>query len=209
MNWKVIKTEEEYNRAIARVEALFDFQPGSPEFEELELLALLVKDYEDKYFPMPFPDPIEMVKMRMEEKGLKNRDLVGIIGSESHVSSVLKGRRQITLDMARALSHMLNIPATIFINDSVGFEKYDTGDYFLEALKDQIETIRMKYHNLTSISSKLNAGKHPFMALDPGDAQDMVVLDSSGNQLREPEPTRYAGKPRALAAKPESVIKKK
>ena len=118
MNWKVIKTEEDYDKAIARIEELFDFQPGSSEFEELELLALIVKDYEDKYYPMPSPDPIEVVKFKMEEKGLKNKDLIGINGSESHVSSVFKGRMKITLDMARALSELLNIPASIFINEN-------------------------------------------------------------------------------------------
>ena len=121
MNWKIIKTEKEYHKAIARIEELFDFQPGSPEFDELELLALIVKDYEDKYFPIPSPDPIEVVKFKMEEKGLKNKDLIGIIGSESHVSSVLKGRRKITLETARALSKLLNIPASIFINQDEAF----------------------------------------------------------------------------------------
>lgn len=85
MKYKILKTEEAYNAAVHRIEEVFDAKPGSAAFDELELLSLLVKDYEDRYYPMPEPDPIAVMKLKMDEMGLKNKDLIPIIGSESHV----------------------------------------------------------------------------------------------------------------------------
>lgn len=72
-NWKLIKTEEEYNKALDRLELIFDAVPGSAEFDEVELLGLLIKDYEDKHYPISLPDPLEAVKIKMEELGLERR----------------------------------------------------------------------------------------------------------------------------------------
>lgn len=119
MKWKVIKTEPDYKKAISRIEELFDSEPGSHLFDELELLAVLVKDYEDNFYPMPSPDPVKVIKLKMTELGMKNKDLIPIIGSEGHVSSVLSGRRKITLDMARSISKLLQIPFNIFVNEKV------------------------------------------------------------------------------------------
>jgi HTH-type transcriptional regulator/antitoxin HigA len=95
-NWKILKTETDYRSALARLDEVIDATMGTSEGDELELLALLIKDYEEKHHPARLPDPISMIKLRMEEMGLRNKDLVDIIGSESHVSSVLSRKRQIT-----------------------------------------------------------------------------------------------------------------
>jgi HTH-type transcriptional regulator/antitoxin HigA len=124
-NWKILKTETDYRNALTRLEEVIDATIGTSEGDELELLALLIKDYEEKHYPAKLPDPVSMIKLRMEEMGLKNKDLVDIIGSESHVSSVLSRKRQITLEMARKLSKRLNIRASIFINDNISFEQYE------------------------------------------------------------------------------------
>ncbi len=123
--WKIIKTAADYQQALSRLDEVIDAEINTSEGDELELLALLIKDYEDRFYPTKMPDPIDMVKLRMEEMGLKNKDLIDIIGSESHVSSVLNRKRQITLEMARKLSKRLNIRASIFINDDHSFEDYE------------------------------------------------------------------------------------
>ncbi|MEX8548923.1 MAG: type II toxin-antitoxin system HigA family antitoxin [Mucilaginibacter sp.] len=117
-NWEEIKTESEYNVALERTISIFHAEPGSPEFEELELLLVLVKDYEDKNIIAPELDPIEVIKLKMEEKGLKAKDLEPIIGSKGHVSLVLSGKRELTLKMAKALHKILNIPSEIFLSES-------------------------------------------------------------------------------------------
>ncbi|WP_316812609.1 transcriptional regulator [Pedobacter heparinus] len=124
MKFKVLKTEKAYNIAIYRIEELFNAKPGSEAFDELELLSLLVKDYEDRHYPMPEPDPIAVIKLKMDEIGLKNKDLIPVVGSESHVSSILSGRRKLTLDMARSLAIFLDLPARVFINDRYSLEHY-------------------------------------------------------------------------------------
>ena len=131
-NWKILKTEADYKNALTRLDEVIDAGMGTSEGDELELLALLIKDYEDKHYPTKLPDPINMIKLRMEEMGLRNKDLVDIIGSESHVSSVLSRKRQITLEMARKLSKRLNIRASIFINDNLSFEHYENPSFVVK-----------------------------------------------------------------------------
>lgn len=117
-NWKVIKTENDYKTALNRTIELFSSEPGTPEFEELELLLVLVKDFEDKHIQLPRLDPIEVIKLKMEEKGLKAKDLEGIIGSKGHVSLVLSGKRELTLKMAKALKTFLGLPSDVFFSGS-------------------------------------------------------------------------------------------
>ncbi len=117
--WKVLKDELAYKDALNRTIELFDSEPGTKEFEELELLLVLVGDYEDKHIFIPELDPIEVVKLKMEEKGLKPKDLEPIIGSKSHVSLILSGKRDITLKMAKALRVFLRIPSDVFLPESV------------------------------------------------------------------------------------------
>jgi HTH-type transcriptional regulator/antitoxin HigA len=115
MNWKVLKTKAEYNKAIKRTMEIFHAEPGSPESDELDLLLVLVKDYEDKHISLPELDPIAVIKLKMEERGLKAKDLEHLIGSKGHVSSILSGRRELTLKTAQKLRNYFQLPADIFL----------------------------------------------------------------------------------------------
>lgn len=115
MKWKVLKTEEDYTKASNRLMEIFHAAPDTPLGDELELLTILVKDYDDKHYSIPALDPIEAIKLKMEERGLKAKDLEPIIGSKGHVSSVLSGRKELTLSMAKRLKNFFNLPAGIFM----------------------------------------------------------------------------------------------
>jgi HTH-type transcriptional regulator/antitoxin HigA len=116
MVWKVIKTKAEYNKALKRTMAIFQAGPGTSESDELELLLVLIKDYEDKHIVLPEVDPIDAIKLKMEERGLKAKDLEPLIGSKGHGSSILSGRRELTLKMAQKLKDYFQLPADIFMN---------------------------------------------------------------------------------------------
>lgn len=116
MGWKVIKTKTEYNKALKRTMAIFQAAPGTAESDELELLLVLIKDYEDKHIVLPEVDPIDAIKLKMEERGLKAKDLEPLIGSKGHVSSILSGRRELTLKMAQKLKDYFQLPADIFMH---------------------------------------------------------------------------------------------
>src|ERR1700743_1436608 len=113
--WKVLKTEDEYDIALERTIEIFNSKQGTPEGDELDLLLLLVKDYEDRHFYIPPPDPIEAIKLKLEEKGLKQKDLEHIIGSKGYVSQVLSGKKELKLKMVRGLHSFLGIPADILL----------------------------------------------------------------------------------------------
>ena len=115
MKPKVIKTESEYEAALARIEKLMDAKPNTAPGDELELLCLLVHDYEEKAFPIDKPDPITAIRFRMEQQGLEPKDLVPFLGSRSRVSEVLSGRRNLTLKMIRALVSGLRIPSGVLL----------------------------------------------------------------------------------------------
>lgn len=116
---KVIKTQKDYNKALKNVESLMDRDPkvGSSEANKLELLILLIKDYEGKHFPVEAPDPIEAILFRMEQEDLQPRDLIPYIGSRSKVSEVLSRKRPLTLTMIRALHEGLGIPIKSLIKE--------------------------------------------------------------------------------------------
>lgn len=116
-NIKIIKTKEDHNRTLQFIEELVDRdpKPGSVDADRLTLLTALVRDYESKNFPDHLPDPIEAIKFRMEQAGLKPTDLVPYIGTAGRVSEILSGKRQLTLDMVRSLSAGLGIPAKVLI----------------------------------------------------------------------------------------------
>ena len=118
MNPKIIKSEEDYNIALNRIEEIFDAKPGSPEFDEMELLVKLVEIYEDEKYPISAPDPISASKFRMEQQGLKSKDLIPYIGSKSKVSEVLSGKRALSLNMIRKLNEGLGIPAEVLIKET-------------------------------------------------------------------------------------------
>jgi HTH-type transcriptional regulator/antitoxin HigA len=169
--WKILKTGDDYNAALARLDAIVDAALGSPDGDELELLVLLISNYEERHFPVKLPEPLEMIKLRMEELGLKNKDMVDIIGAESHVSSVLSGKRQITLEMARRLSKKLNIRASIFINDERSFEEYENeGSPLVNATRSTRKLVRgltlstqtndlSKYSGLADLLGSLDGDK--------------------------------------------------
>lgn len=108
---KLIKSESDYRETLARVDELMDAEEGTPEADELEVLATLAELYEKIAFPIGFPDPIGAIKFRMDQMGLRQADLIPFIGSRSRVSEVLSGKRPLTLKMIRALHERLGIPA--------------------------------------------------------------------------------------------------
>ena len=115
--WKLIKSEEEYNSVLFRIEELMDVEPGTPEGDELELLFLLAENYELKNFPITNPEPLEVLKFYIEQRGLKQKDLVGIIGDKTLVSKVLKGERDLNLRMIKSLHDKMNIPYALLLQD--------------------------------------------------------------------------------------------
>ena len=116
MKPKVIKTEREYQAALAHVEALMD-KPASDE-AELELWSLLVEKYEEEHFPIAAPDPIEAIRFRMEQAGLAPADLQPFMQSKSKVSEVMNRKRPLSLSMIRALHRGLQIPAEVLVQES-------------------------------------------------------------------------------------------
>ena len=117
MEYKVIKTESEYNLALERLEVIFDAEVNSPEGDELELLSLLIENYENIHYPIELPDPIEAIKFRMDQLGYKPKDLAKVLGFRSRVTEVLNKKRKLSLDMIRRLNRDLNIPTEVLVQD--------------------------------------------------------------------------------------------
>jgi HTH-type transcriptional regulator/antitoxin HigA len=117
---KIIKTKTDYDEALTLIEELVGRDPvvGSADADRLTLLTALVRDYEAKAYPEHLPDPVDAIKFRMEQAGLKPADLVPFIGPAGRVSEILSGKRQLTLEMVRALSSGLGIPAKVLIQKS-------------------------------------------------------------------------------------------
>lgn len=116
MKWnKIIKTEQEYEKAMSRITKIFDADPETPEGMEAELLVTLIEKYESEHYPIELPDPIEAIKDRMYHKNLKDKDLTPAVGSKSAVSHILNRRRHLTIDMIRNLSDLLNISVEVLI----------------------------------------------------------------------------------------------
>jgi HTH-type transcriptional regulator / antitoxin HigA len=114
---RLIKTEEDYEKALSRIEEIMDAKSGTPEMDELELLTALVEMYEDQYYPISHPDPVEAIKFRMEQLGLTQKDMVPYIGTKSKVSEILNGKRPLTLAMMRSLNKNLGISAEVLLKD--------------------------------------------------------------------------------------------
>ncbi len=115
MNIKPLKTDKDYNQALKRLELIFDSEKGSAEGDELEVLGILVDQYENEHFPIGFPDPIEAIKFRMEQMGYNQTDLGKIIGLKSRASEILSRKRKLSLEMIRKLNVKLNIPTEVLI----------------------------------------------------------------------------------------------
>ena len=117
MEIKPIKTEKDYDKALERLELIFDAAPNSKEGDEAEILSLLIENFENKYYQIEAPDPIEAIKIRMEEMNLKQKDLIGIIGGKSRVSEILNKKKKLTVDMIRELEQILHISASVLVNN--------------------------------------------------------------------------------------------
>ena len=117
MNISPIKTEVDYRKALKRLETIFNAPIGSADSDESDLLGLMVDEYEKKHYPIEAPDPIEAIKIRMEEMHLKQIDLVNEIGGKSRVSEILNRKRKLTVDMIRKLNRRLSLSPELLIND--------------------------------------------------------------------------------------------
>ena len=117
MNIKPIKTKKDYEQALDRLELIFDAKKGTEKGDELEILGMLIDNYENENFPIGMPDPISAIKFRMEQMGLKQKDLVEMVGFKSRVSEVMNKKRKLTLEMIRNLNANLRIPTEILIQD--------------------------------------------------------------------------------------------
>jgi HTH-type transcriptional regulator/antitoxin HigA len=115
MNINLIKTENDYNQALERLEIIFDAKKGTEEGDELELLGMLIDQYENEHFPINLPDPIEAIKFRMEQMGYTQNDLAKIIGFKSRASEILNRKRKLSLEMIRQIHTSLNIPTDVLI----------------------------------------------------------------------------------------------
>ena len=112
---KPIRTKRDYEQAMSRLEEIFDAKRGTPEGDELEVLGMLIEQYENEHFPIGFPDPVEAIKFRMEQLGYNQADLAKIIGLKSRASEILNRKRKLTLDIIRKLHNDLNIPTDVLI----------------------------------------------------------------------------------------------
>jgi HTH-type transcriptional regulator/antitoxin HigA len=117
MTLKIIKTEKDYTLALKRLEEIFDAKKGTKQGDELELLALLIDNYEKDKYAIDLPDPIEAIKFRMEQLGYKQKDLAEVIGLKSRVSEILNRKRKLTLEMIRKLHEILGIPTEVLIKE--------------------------------------------------------------------------------------------
>ncbi|MFK7901147.1 MAG: type II toxin-antitoxin system HigA family antitoxin [Cyclobacteriaceae bacterium] len=117
MEIKVIKTEKEYDKALERLNHIFHAPVDSKEGDEAEILSILIEKYEDEYYPIAAPDPIEAIKFRMEQMELTNKDLATILGYKSRVSEIFSRKRKLTLGMIRNLHDKLKIPYESLIAD--------------------------------------------------------------------------------------------
>ena len=117
MNIKPIKTEADYIEALSRLEILFDAKVGTPESDEADILAILIDEYENRNYPITSPDPIEAIKIRMEEMQLKQTDLIDVIGGKSKVSEILNRKRKLTVKMIRNLTVKLNLSPSLLIEE--------------------------------------------------------------------------------------------
>jgi len=117
MDIKLIKTESDYQMTLGKLEDIFDAPIGTPESDEADILGILIDEYEKKHYPINAPDPIEAIKIRMEEMQLKQVDLVSEIGGKSRVSEILNRKRRLTVGMIRKLASRLNLSAGLLIKD--------------------------------------------------------------------------------------------
>ena len=117
MKLKILKTKTDYEKALNRIDTIFDAKPNTEKGDEFELLSLLIDKYEEEHYPIDLPHPIEAIKFRMDQMGLKQKDLVGCFGDKSKVSDVLNLNRKLNLNYIRNLHQKLHIPLDALISD--------------------------------------------------------------------------------------------
>jgi HTH-type transcriptional regulator / antitoxin HigA len=116
MNWTILKTEKDYEMALARLNEIFDASSGSTEGEEAALLTILIEQYEELHYKMPDPDPVEAIKFMMEQTNLKPKDMIGILGNKASVSRILNRKRTLNLEMIRGLHNRFKIPYEVLMH---------------------------------------------------------------------------------------------
>ncbi len=135
MNIKPIKNKEDYSQTLNYIESLMDAKPNTPQMDELEVLTTLVEAYEEQHYKIEAPDPIEAIKFRMEQEGLKQKDLVTIVGSKSRVSEILNRKRKLTIEMIRNLHKQLHIPVeSLFLDYKTNYNAPKNQDNFQKDL---------------------------------------------------------------------------
>ena len=117
MEIKTIKSEEQYKKYLSRMNAIFHAEEGSPESEELDLLALVLEKYEEEHYPIDAPNPIDAIRFIMEQMGLDDNDLGKILNSRSRASEILNKKRKLSIAHIRKLTEHLKIPADVLIQD--------------------------------------------------------------------------------------------
>ena len=117
MDIKLIKTEEDYQIALEQLDKIFDAADGTPDSDQADILALLIDEYENIHYPIAAPDPIEAIKIRMEEMQLKQKDIAAALGGKNRASEILNRKRKLTVDMIRNLTESLNLSASLLIKD--------------------------------------------------------------------------------------------
>jgi HTH-type transcriptional regulator/antitoxin HigA len=115
MNIKPIRTKKDYEQALDRLEVIFDSKKGTDKGDELEILSMLIENYENEKFPVGFPDPVEAIKFRMEQLGYNQTDLANVVGLKSRASEILNRKRKLSLEMIRQIHDRLNIPTEVLI----------------------------------------------------------------------------------------------
>jgi len=117
MQIKPIKTEEDYNAAMQRLETIFDAKPGTVNGDELEILSVLIDSYEHTNFPVSLPDPIEAIKFRMEQMNYTNKELAEVIGFKGRVSEIMNKKRKLSINMIRRLNQYMQIPTDVLVQE--------------------------------------------------------------------------------------------
>ena len=117
MALKIIRSKKDYDSALQRFEQVFQAKMGTPESDEADVLALLIKNYEDAQFPIAIPEPLEAIRYRMEQQGLSKQDLAGILGYKSRVTDLFNGHRKLNLSMIRKLHVHLNISYATLVKE--------------------------------------------------------------------------------------------
>ena len=118
MELKIIKTKKQYQDYLDWINTQFDkkIKPNTAEGEKLKLALLIVKQFEDEHFPIPTPNPIDAIKQKMQDMGIKNKDLVGKVGSKGYVSALLNKKKPLTIEMAKIFHKEFHIPADVLLS---------------------------------------------------------------------------------------------